>query len=109
MPNEATDAASITGSPRIDAILRWVGVTGTATVILFIMLPKHIKTMEAVQSSMNAQAIQAAAQTEVLRQVQTSLQSWAADQKAITNALTGVEQQLRDQSARLERLEPRGG
>jgi hypothetical protein len=90
-----------TGIPWLDSVLKWASLTGVSTVILFIMLPRHLDLMESVKSSIEAHTVAAAAQTEVLRGI-------ASDQRGITDALSEIDRRLEEQGARIERLGTKG-
>lgn len=86
-----------TGIPWLDSVLKWASLTGVSTVILFIMLPRHLDMMESVKSSIEAHTVAAAAQTEVLRHI-------AEEQRGVAQTLATIDRRLEEQGARIDRL-----
>lgn len=107
MPDE--NNAEMAQYAWIPTVLKWVGGTGVATVILLIVLPRHLDLLEALQQTMSASASQSAAQTEVLRSMDATLQRQASDQRVVVTALESIDRQLRDQTVKLDRLHTEKG
>lgn len=102
MPDESN--AEMNQYAWLPTVLKWVGGTGVATAILLIVMPRHLDLLESLQQTMSASTAQSAAQTEVLRSMDATLQRQASDQRVVVTALESIERQLREQNTKIERL-----